>query len=153
MVYTGFLHLHSFLRWIALLLIIVSVIFAFQGLLRKRSFTKTDDRLSLFTMISFHLQLLVGIVLYFVSPVVEAARQDFSTSMKDPVLRFFLVEHAFAMIIAIALVTVGRIRSRKAESDRGKFVQLAIFYTIALIIVLWAIPWPFTLVGAGRSWM
>ena len=150
--YTGLNHLHSALRWVLLLLIIVTIVKAYSGWQQKREYSVSDNKLSLFTFISFHTQLLVGLILYFVSPTVILAMADMGAAMKEPVLRFYAVEHVTIMSIAIVFVTVGRISSKKMKTDWQKHKRVFVFYSIALLLVLVAIPWPFREVGAGRGW-
>ena len=70
--------------------------------------------------------------------------------MKDALYRFFTVEHSLMMTIAMVLITIGHAKSKKKENDTAKFKTIAVFYTIALVLILAAIPWPFrTALGAG----
>lgn len=145
---TGLIHLHSFLRWFALIAIVISLIKSFEGMRRRSIFTSSDDRWSLITLITFHLQLVLGLALYFMRGWYQSLG-----NMTDPYVRFFSLEHAFGMLIAIILVTIGRISSKKADLDRVKHKRLFWYFLIALIIVLVTIPWPFRpVIGAGRSW-
>ena len=115
-------------------------------MMSKRAFAPSDNKISLFLMISAHTQLLVGIILYFVSPFVQFS----GAAMKDDQLRFFTMEHTVMMLIAIVLITLGRILSKKATEDAGKFKKLFWFNLIALLVILAAIPWPFGHVA--RPW-
>lgn len=140
----GLIHAHSGLRWVVLLLLISAV---FKALMKWRSnapYTEGDRKLNLFTMISVHVQLLLGLALFFISE-----RVDFS-QMKDAAFRFFTVEHSLMMLLAIALVTIGHSKSKKAKEDAQKFRTVFIYYLLALILVLVAIPWPFR--GFGTQW-
>jgi hypothetical protein len=150
--YTGLNHLHSALRWVLLVLTIVTIAKAYIGWKQKKSYELSDNKLSLFTLIGFHTQLLIGLGLYFVSPTVQLAMADMGAAMKEPVLRFFAVEHFILMILAVIIVTVGRITSKKMKEDWQKHKRVFVFYLIALLLVLVAIPWPFREVGAGRGW-
>jgi hypothetical protein len=134
-------HAHSGLRWVALLLLLITIIKAFSGMSGNKVFTAGDKKLALFTLISMHTQLLLGLALYII--MVTRSGFDFGASMKDPLMRFFSVEHITGMIIAIALITIGNARSKRAITDKAKFKSLAIFFTIGLIIILAMIPWPF----------
>ena len=139
------LHAHSGLRWLALIVIIYTIFNAYTGVKQARDFQKKDKMLGLMTLILFHTQLLIGLGLYFTS-----AKVSFTSGfMKDSLLRFFALEHPLMMLIAIALITVGYSKSKKANTDRTKFRKILIFYTIALILVLASIPWPFRDLGAG----
>ena len=139
----GLVHAHSGIRWIALILLITAVVNAF---IKRKSgtFSEKDRKLSLFTMVSLHIQLVLGMVLYFMSPKV-AYVEGF---MKDTVLRFYAVEHIVMMVVAIALVTVGYIQVKKDTEDAQKFKDISVCYLTGLIIILAAIPWPFRNLGA-----
>lgn len=150
--YTGLLHTHSLVRWIMLALLILSVFKAYNGWKSKRSFTASDKKLTLFTLIFSHLQLLIGFVLYMVSPIVQSAILDMGAAMKDKMLRFWAVEHISVMIISILIITIGNALSKKASSDTEKFKKIFIFFGIGLVLILISIPWPFLQTGAGRGW-
>jgi high-affinity Fe2+/Pb2+ permease len=141
------LHAHSGLRWIALILIIFAIINAFTGGKQGRNFEKKDKMINLFTLISFHTQLLLGLILYLTSVKVQFT----SGFMKEAVLRFFAVEHPLMMLISIGLVTIGYSKSKKAESNKAKFKKITVFYTLALVILLAGIPWPFR-EALGSKW-
>lgn len=148
----GLLHVHSLLRYVLLLLLLISIIKAFNGWGLKKTYTSGDRKLALFTVISAHLQLVLGLVLYFISPTVKNALADMSKAMSDTVQRFWAVEHISMMILAIILITAGSVRAKKALTDEGKHKQIAIFFLIALAIIFIAIPWPWK-VELGRGWM
>ena len=148
--YKGLLDLHSLLRYIALLLLIITIIKSFSGWLGKKPYETLDNKLSLFTLISTHLQLLIGLVLYFISPMVQAGLSNMGMAMKDPVLRFWTVEHISLMIVAIALITIGRISSKKATDSIVKHKKTALFFLVGLLLILVSIPWPFSKVA--REW-
>lgn len=148
--YTGLLHTHNLLRYVVVILLILSIVKSFSGWFGKKSFEKSDDKISLFLLISSHLQLLIGLGLYFISPIVEAALSDMSTAMKEPQLRFWAVEHISAMIIGIAIITLGRIMSKKAKSDTIRFRRQAIYYLLAGLLIFSSIPWPWSAIA--RPW-
>lgn len=148
--YTGLLHTHNLLRYAVVILLIISLIKSFAGWFGKKSFGNADDKISLFLLISSHLQLLIGLGLYFMSPIVEAALNDMATSMKEPQLRFWAVEHISAMIIGIAIITLGRIMSKKAKTDTIRFRRQAIYFLLATLLIFSAIPWPWSEIA--RPW-
>ncbi|SFD10675.1 hypothetical protein SAMN05518672_101505 [Chitinophaga sp. CF118] len=146
--------IHSLLRWAILLAGIWAVIRAFKGFSGKTPFTGADKKAGLFFMIFFDLQLVVGLLLYFVtSPVVKTALQDMKVAMKDSVLRFYAVEHITMAVIAFILVHIGYSKVKKAVTDVQKHKTALIFFGIALILVLLLTPWPFRMAGAGRGWL
>ncbi len=145
--YGALLPIHSLIRWILLVLLLTAIVKSLQGMMSKRAYAPSDNKISLFLMISAHTQLLVGLLLYFVSPHVMFS----GDAMKNNVSRFFTVEHSTMMIIAIALITVGRITSKKATDDAAKFKKSFTFFFIALLVILAAIPWPFMQVAKDAA--
>ncbi len=146
--YPYVLMLHSVLRWLVLVAALLAAGRALLGWFGQRPWAKLDDRLGLVYTILMDIQLLVGLVLYvFLSPLSRAAFSNFSAAMTDRTLAFFGVEHIFTMIIAVVLAHVGRTLARRAPSDKGKHTRAAIFFTLSLLAILAAIPWPFLAVG------
>ena len=144
-IYSTFVHIHSGLRWLVLIFILIAIINSAVKLFRKSGTNQKDCIFNRLSMILMHLQLVFGLVLYFISPKVIFS----SNSMKDSLLRFFLVEHIALMIIAVVLITIGYIKSDRAVDVMKKQRQLLIYYSIALVLILIAIPWPFRGLGAG----
>ena len=130
--YTGLLHTHSVLRYLILILLIAVIVQSLLGLLNKKPYTKLDNRTGLFLFIATHTQLLLGLILFFVSPFVQFS----GAAMKDPSTRYWLVEHNTAMLIAIVLITLARTTSKKMASDKAKHRRMFIFNTFALAIIL-----------------
>jgi hypothetical protein len=130
--YTGLLHSHSVLRYFILVLLLAVIAQSLLGLVNKKPYTKMDNRVGLFLFICTHTQLLLGIILYFVSPFVQFS----SASMKEPSTRYWLVEHNTAMLIAIVLITLARTTSKKMAADQAKHKRMFIFNTLALAIIL-----------------
>ena len=143
-------HTHSGLRWVALLLLLITIFKAFSGMSGNKMFTAGDKKLALFTLITMHIQLVIGLILY--TMLVTADGFDFGDSMKDPLVRFFSIEHITGMLLAIALITIGYSKAKRASSDKAKFKTIAIFFTIGLVLILAMIPWPFMQKFAGFKW-
>jgi hypothetical protein len=136
------LTLHSLVRWAIVILGVVAVVRAFLGWRGNKPWAQLDDRLGLGFTSAMDLNLLLGLLLYFVlSPITTGAFQDFGAAMGNSDVRFYAVEHILVMIIAVVVAHIGRARSKKAASDQGKFKQAAIFFTVAMLLVLLAIPW------------
>ena len=133
--YSSLLTVHSALRYFVLLFLVIVIIRSLMGWQKKDAYTLRDDKLSLWLFILTHTQLLLGIVLYFTSPFVVFS----GTSMKDSILRYWLIEHGSMMLIAIVLITVARISAKKLTDAAAKHKRLFIFNTIALVIILAAI--------------
>lgn len=130
--YSFFRELHSGFRYIVLVLLLLAIIGAWAGWLGKKPYSEGNRKLNLFTLISVHTQLLIGLILYFLSPLVQFNSQ----TMKDDTTRYWTVEHLTGMIIAIVLITIGHSKSKKAALPEGKHKAVAIFYTLALVIIV-----------------
>jgi hypothetical protein len=138
-------HSHSGLRWLFLAVLIASVFLSFYYLIRKQGLPVTGKRISDITVKIAHIQFLLGIILYFVSPKVVFSME----SMKSPILRFYLVEHFAAMVIAIIFITIGFQRMKKVWPSPLSSKRIFWFYLVGLILVLALIPWPFLPYGGG----
>ena len=134
--------LHSLLRWAILLTGIWTVFNALTGVLTKRKFSGKDDKSNLFFMIFCDIQLLLGLALYFGNSWFDKLK-DMGNTMKDPIGRFFTVEHGFMMLLAWILVHVGRASVKKADTDAKKYKRMLIFFGLAIVLIIAAIPWPF----------
>ncbi len=139
-------HAHSGLRWIVLALLVYAIINAFTKWQAAKTFEDKDRKINLFAMVFTHIQFLTGVILYFMSSKVQFN----SMTMKDSMLRFFSVEHALMMLIAVALITIGNAAAKKASEDSTKFKKSFIYFLIGLFIMLISIPWPFR--GFGNGW-
>ena len=134
------LELHSILRYAVLLLIVVAMFNAFSGWFGKKPFTKGDEKIGLFLMIFSHIQLVLGLVLYFTSNMMQAM-PDMATAMKDDILRFWKVEHITGMILAIILITLGRGIAKRSKTDAAKHRRSAVYYSLAFLLIVYLIPW------------
>lgn len=132
---TGLLHLHSGLRYLVLLALLLLLVKSLIGWLGKKPYSAQDNKLSLVLFIFTHTQLLLGIILYAVSDVVQF--NEATMSNKD--LRYWAVEHVSLMIIAIVLITMARITVKKLTQDEAKHKRMVIFNGIALVLILVAI--------------
>ena len=147
------LTLHSIVRWAVVILGVIAVVRAFIGWFGGRQWQQLDDRLGLGFTTVLDINLLLGLLLYFfLSPITTGAFKDFGAAMGNSSVRFFAVEHIFIMIVAVVLAHIGRSRAKKATDDRSKFKRTAIFFGLAMLAVMAAIPWPFLASGAGRGW-
>ena len=136
--YIFLLDLHNLLRWVIVIVGVIAVAMALRGAFARAAWTGQQAALGSVFTISVDVQLLVGLLLYFVfSPITTGAFADFGAAMQNDHTRFFLVEHLPLMVIAIALVHVGASRARKLNSAR----PAAIFYTVAMVLMVIAIPW------------
>ncbi len=145
--FNGLLHAHSGLRWILLILLLATIFTAFNKWKSNAAYLDSDNKLSLFTMILAHIQLLIGLYLYMTSGKVNLS----NLNMGNAVERFFAIEHIFGMLLAITLITLGRIQSKKLTTDTLKHKKIFRMYLSALVIMLVTIPWPFRNLGIS-SW-
>jgi hypothetical protein len=152
--YTLLLFLHSALRWIILLLALIAIYRSYIGMRGPKPFTAADKKIGLFLLISAHTTLLIGLYQWITGPwgLKNIQNMGMAAVMKDPVFRFYGVEHLTGMIIAVALITVGRGVSKKAIPDGAKHKKTFWFYLVALLIILACVPWPFR-AGIGRPWL
>jgi len=138
--YIATLFIHSWLRYVVLLLGL-SVIFGAAGGVRRGSWSAGLERLHVVFMGVLDVQLLLGLALYFwLSPVAAAARANLGAAMKDPHLRFFGVEHIATMLIAVFVAHLGRTRSKRRGDARSRGVLIT--QCVWLVLTLAAIPWP-----------
>lgn len=146
--YTAILPMHSYLRWAVLLTALIAIARALRGWRNNRPWTLTDGRAGFWFSLTLDLQFLLGIVLYFfLSPITTAALADFGGAMRDASLRFWAVEHVAGMVIAIALVHIGAARVAKSSIDSKRHKLAFVFYSLALVVILLSIPWPFMAQG------
>ena len=133
---------HSYWAYIVVILLLVAVVNAIIGLMQNKQFKDKDLRISLFTLIVTHIQLLIGLGWYFMSPSYKALKEvGMSEAMGNSGLRLLSVEHPLMMLIAIVLITIGWSKHKKQTTDNGKFKTIAIFYGLGLLFVLSRIPW------------
>jgi hypothetical protein len=139
--YTTVLAVHSWIRWIALIAAMGTTLAALRG--RVAGPDSLADRWGMIAMMVLDLQLLLGLLLYFVvSPNMKAILDNFGGAMKDPALRFWAVEHTSAMFAAIALAHVGRVLARKAMSTATKRTRLLICFGLTTVLIILGMPWP-----------
>jgi uncharacterized membrane protein len=137
--YTGLKHLHSFTAYLTLAFIITAVIYAVYFLVSNKSFSKWGHTMRLLALIGAHFQIIFGIFLYFVSPL---GLSNFSgENMKNAIYRLYMLEHPLTMLIAVTLITIGYMKSKRAADDKGKLKHMVIFYGLGLVLVLSRIPW------------
>jgi hypothetical protein len=145
MIYLLLKHFHSGLRWIALILLIYSISNSLFKYIRIRKFTDSDKKLLSLTTSTFHLQFIIGLILYFVSPKVVFSAE----SMTNPFTRFFLVEHAGVMLVTVILITLCSVQVRKIVNDHLKHRKIVFYYVAVLLLVLVSVPWPWQPYAAG----
>ena len=143
---------HNILRWAVLLFGLWTLLNALTGVLSKRSYTGTDNKVNLFFMISCDIQLLLGLILYFNYGWFDMLKTNAKEVMKDGTTRFFALEHFLMMVIAWLLVHVGRSMVKRADTDTKKHRKSLLFFGLAIVLILAMIPWPFRQMGIAREW-
>lgn len=133
--------IHSYWAYLVLAILIFAVINAVIGFIKKKQFTDKDLRIGLFTLIVSHIQLLIGLSWYFMSPWYQALKADAGAVMSDKATRLLAVEHPTVMILAIVFITIGWSKHKKKTADAAKFKTFVIFYGIGLLLMLSRIPW------------
>ena len=133
---------HNIVRWVVLILGVVVVLRALIGWFGKREWADLDRKLGVYYTSSIDVQLLLGLILYvFLSPLTKSAFQDFGAVMSNDGLRFFAVEHALMMILAVVFAHLGGVFSKRASAAADKYRLAAIWYGLALIAILLGMPW------------
>lgn len=142
----------SFLRW----LVLASLLFAiFNAFFKWRSgalYKKGDNMARVLAVIISHTQLVVGLALYFISPILSYFWQNFSTAVHERQVRFFGMEHIFVMILAVIVLTLGSAKAKRKPTDVLKHKTVFIWFTVALVLILTSIPWAFSPL-VSRPWI
>jgi hypothetical protein len=134
--------LHSYWAYLALVILVISTFNALIKYFGNKEFGAFDFRVSLFTLIVFHIQLLIGLVLFFATDYISLiSDMGMGEVMKNSLLRSNIIEHPLTMVFAVVLITAGYSKHKKKLTSKPKFKMLSIFYTMALILVLAKIPW------------
>ena len=142
--YSTLLSLHSFVRWLVLMSLLFALFRAYRGWFSKKAFTRFDNSVRHWTATVAHIQLILGIWLYLLSPITTYFLENFPDSVHLREIRFFGMEHSLMMIIAVTLITIGSVKARRRQEDRDKFKTMAIWFSIGLLIVFLSIPWAFS---------
>lgn len=133
---------HSGWAYVVLILLLIAFVNALIGFSSNKQFTAKDRKISLFALIASHIQLLLAMFLYFLSPYYTTMKEiGMGEVMKNSDLRLYLIEHPLINIIAIILITVGWSKHKKAIAEKAKFKSIWLMYLIALILILSRIPW------------
>ena len=143
-IYPLLLVLHSYFRWMVLASLLFSILAAYRGYSGKLRFTAISDRIRHGTATIAHIQLLLGMTLYFQSPVVTLAAPDYSHGWAYDQTFFFRYFHAALMFIAIMILTAGSAKAKRMETDEEKFRTMLRWFSAALCMLLLAVPWPFS---------
>jgi uncharacterized membrane protein YcfT len=138
---------HSLLRWVVIVACLWALMRVWSGFFGRSEWTRKDQMAGLVFTSLLNIQLILGLILYGISPITRAAMTNFAAAMKDGTLRFFAVEHLAGMLLAVVIAQVGYSISKRATTDRRKFLRAAVAYSLAAVLIVASIPWPFMKYG------
>ncbi len=142
--YSALLFLHSIVRWLVLISLVYSICRAWRGYTLKLAFNKTDNAIRHWTATLAHIQLMIGMVLYFKSPLIQYFWLPAGKAAASKELTFFSLVHLVIMLISIVLITIGSAKAKRQLQDQAAFKTMLTWYLVALILIFIAIPWPFS---------
>ncbi|MVM36103.1 hypothetical protein GO755_39180 [Spirosoma sp. HMF4905] len=142
--YPTILAIHSLVRWFVLMSLLFIIYRAYTGWSLRKSFSKFDDRVRRITVSIVNIQVVVGLYLYFISPITDYFSHNYKIAVKVGEMRFFGLEHVLLMIIALTIISIGSVKIKNKSKDTEKFKTMAIWFTIGLLAILTSIPWPFS---------
>jgi len=151
--YITLLVLHSILRSLVLIGLVYAVFRAYSGWLGEKEFTKLDNSVRHWATTLCHIQLMVGIFLYFISPLSSALMHHFKDTVHVKEIRFYGMEHSLLMFVAIIIITIGSMKAKRKPTDKEKFKTQAIWFTIGLATILIVIGMMMSPLLASRPWV
>ncbi|MDB5272734.1 MAG: hypothetical protein JWO58_1101 [Chitinophagaceae bacterium] len=143
--------IHSLMRWFVLASLLFAIVQAYKGWFCNKPFVKFDDAVRHITATILHVQLMIGLWLYGISPVIDYFLHHFKEAVHQREIRFFGMEHSFMMLLGIAVITIGSVKAKRKTIDQEKFKTMAIWFTVGLLIILSSIPWSFSPL-VSRPW-
>ena len=150
--YSSLLSLHSLLRWLVLLSLVYAIFLGYRGWFGKKTFSRHDNFTRHTTATIAQLQMVLGLWIYFISPLMDSFMHHYKEAVKQGEIRFFGMEHSVMMAIAVVLITIGSMKAKRKSTDPQKFKTMALWFTAAFIVILIMIPWPFSPL-ASRPWI
>jgi hypothetical protein len=150
--FTILIALHSIIRWFVLLSLLYCLYRAWRGRRGDRAYTALDDAARRLTAAIAQIQFLIGLSLYFLSPIVDYFLKNFKEAVHMREIRFFGMEHSLMMFIAVALISIGSQKVGQQVGDQAKFRAMWVWYGIALLVILTSIPWEFSPLVSRPSW-
>lgn len=142
--YSTLLSLHSLVRWLVLTSLLFAIFRAYKGWFSQKEFSRFDNSVRHWTATIAHVQLILGLLLYFLSPIIDYFLHNFKEAVHLREIRFFGMEHSLMMLTAIIVITIGSAKAKRKPTDAEKFKTMAIWFSIGLLIILTSIPWPFS---------
>ena len=142
--FSTLLILHSLFRWLVLMSLLYSIFRAARGYFLKASFSKLDDSLRHWTATISHIQLILGVIIYIKSPIIKFFYSNYELAKENPEITFFAEIHSVVMFVAVVILTIGSAMAKRKIEDEEKFKTMLLWFSITLLIILLAIPWPFS---------
>jgi hypothetical protein len=142
--YQTLLPLHSLLRWFVLASLLYATYWAYRGWFSNKTFSPLDNFVRHWTATIAHIQMAVGLWLYFISPIIDYFLHNYQGAVHQREIRFFGMEHSLMMLIAIIIITIGSAKTKRKQTDTEKFKTMAIWYSFGLLIIIISIPWTFS---------
>ncbi|MBK8392025.1 MAG: hypothetical protein IPL23_23350 [Saprospiraceae bacterium] len=142
--YQSLTFFHSMIRWLVLVSLLYSIFSAYKGYISPLKFTKLDNTVRHWTATFAHIQLVIGIVLYTQSPMIKYFWHNFQEAVQNSDTLFFGLLHIVFMFLAIIFITIGSALAKRKQTDKEKFKTMLVWFSTALLIILIAIPWPFS---------
>lgn len=142
--YSSLLAVHSLVRWFVLASLLFAIYRAYFGWLGRKPFSKFDNTVRHLTATIAHIQFIFGLWLYFVSPIINYFLNNFKDAVHNREVRFFGMEHSLMMLTAIVVITIGSARAKRKATDLEKFRTMAVWYTVAFIVIAVSVPWAFS---------
>lgn len=142
--YMIILAFHSLMRWLVLVSLLYALYRSYKGWFTGKAFSWQDNTVRQITASVAHLQLIIGLWLYLISPIVAWFLHHFTEAVHNRPVRFFGMEHSTMMFTAIVLITIGSASAKRKKTDKAKFKTMTIWFTIALLVILVSVPWPFS---------
>ena len=142
--YSTLLVLHSIVRWLVLLSLLIALFRAWRGYANELPFTSTDNAVRHWTATIVHIQLIIGFSLYLISPLIKAFLASPKQTIGQLNLAFFGVIHFLAMLTAIVVITIGSALAKRRLTDAAKFRTMLLWFSAGLLLIFLAIPWPFS---------
>ena len=151
MIYSILLVIHNAFRWLVLISLLATLVSSYSGWLKSRAYRALDQTIRVVATSIVHTQLLIGFYLYFISPIVSYYWRFSPDAGEAPEFRFFSIIHISLMFTSVIVITVGSSLAKRKSTAHEKFRTTAIYFTLGLILILIAIPWPFSPL-ATRPW-
>jgi len=139
---------HSTCRWLVLASLALAIALSASGYRSRRSFSRWDDQMRHWTATIAHVQLVIGMILYIRSPLASYFWSHLAQSFQYADIAFYGLAHPLLMLLAVVLITLGSALAKRKTESREKHKTVFVWFSVALAIILLAVPWPFSPLSA-----